>query len=224
MRTRTNFLWIVALTASVVGQSLRAQDGRQRVPSNATAKCEDGTYSTAKTKRGVCSAHGGVAQWLTPAKTSQRSSGGTSSAQVKRNGRVPSNATAKCSDGTYSTAKSQQGACSQHGGVAEWLGATEIAEQDVPEGATARCGDGTYSQTQGQGTCSSHGGVAEWLPADETVPANPTTNQSSRTQGDIPAEATARCKDGTYSRSTHRSGTCSYHGGVAEWLRRPPQD
>lgn len=33
-----------------------------------------------------------------------------------------------------------------------------------------------------------------------------------------PAGATAHCKDGTYSFSAHRSGTCSGHGGVAEWL------
>jgi hypothetical protein len=29
--------------------------------------------------------------------------------------------------------------------------------------------------------------------------------------------ATARCRDGTYSHSRHHSGTCSHHGGVAEW-------
>jgi len=33
-----------------------------------------------------------------------------------------------------------------------------------------------------------------------------------------PAGATAQCVDGTYSYSQHRSGTCSYHGGVAQWL------
>lgn len=33
-----------------------------------------------------------------------------------------------------------------------------------------------------------------------------------------PPGATARCRDGTYSFSQHRSGTCSYHGGVAVWL------
>lgn len=32
-----------------------------------------------------------------------------------------------------------------------------------------------------------------------------------------PAGATAQCSDGTYSFSQHRSGTCSHHGGVAEW-------
>jgi endonuclease YncB( thermonuclease family) len=34
-----------------------------------------------------------------------------------------------------------------------------------------------------------------------------------------PSTATARCNDGTYSYSQHRQGTCSYHGGVAYWLR-----
>ena len=33
-----------------------------------------------------------------------------------------------------------------------------------------------------------------------------------------PAGATAQCRDGTYSFSQHRSGTCSHHGGVARWL------
>jgi hypothetical protein len=36
--------------------------------------------------------------------------------------------------------------------------------------------------------------------------------------GPPPPGATARCRDGTYSFSQHRSGTCSYHGGVAQWL------
>jgi uncharacterized protein YgiM (DUF1202 family) len=32
-----------------------------------------------------------------------------------------------------------------------------------------------------------------------------------------PAGTTARCRDGSYSFSQHRRGTCSHHGGVAEW-------
>lgn len=31
--------------------------------------------------------------------------------------------------------------------------------------------------------------------------------------------ATARCRNGSYSYSRQRQGTCSYHGGVAYWLR-----
>lgn len=33
-----------------------------------------------------------------------------------------------------------------------------------------------------------------------------------------PSEATALCRDGTYSYSRNRRGTCSHHGGVARWL------
>ena len=34
----------------------------------------------------------------------------------------------------------------------------------------------------------------------------------------VPAGATARCRDGTFSFSEHHRGTCSHHGGVAVWL------
>jgi hypothetical protein len=33
-----------------------------------------------------------------------------------------------------------------------------------------------------------------------------------------PDGASARCRDGTYSFSRNRRGTCSHHGGVDEWL------
>lgn len=33
-----------------------------------------------------------------------------------------------------------------------------------------------------------------------------------------PVGATAQCRDGTYSFSQSRRGTCSHHGGVARWL------
>jgi hypothetical protein len=35
---------------------------------------------------------------------------------------------------------------------------------------------------------------------------------------EAPAGATAKCRDGSWSSSQHRSGTCSHHGGVDEWL------
>ncbi len=34
----------------------------------------------------------------------------------------------------------------------------------------------------------------------------------------IPVGASAKCRDGTYSFSQSRRGTCSHHGGVAKWL------
>lgn len=33
-----------------------------------------------------------------------------------------------------------------------------------------------------------------------------------------PPGASAQCRDGSYSFSVHRRGTCSHHGGVAQWL------
>ena len=37
--------------------------------------------------------------------------------------------------------------------------------------------------------------------------------------GQPPPGATAHCRDGTFSFSRARQGTCSHHGGVADWLR-----
>ncbi|WP_175888445.1 DUF3761 domain-containing protein [Burkholderia contaminans] len=36
--------------------------------------------------------------------------------------------------------------------------------------------------------------------------------------GRVPDGASARCRDGTYSFSRHRRGTCSGHSGIAAWL------
>jgi hypothetical protein len=36
--------------------------------------------------------------------------------------------------------------------------------------------------------------------------------------GNAPDGATAKCRDGSYSFSQSRRGTCSHHGGVEEWL------
>lgn len=42
--------------------------------------------------------------------------------------------------------------------------------------------------------------------------------QSPTRYTSAPAGATALCRDGTYSFSQSRRGTCSHHGGVARWL------
>lgn len=53
---------------------------------------------------------------------------------------------------------------------------------------------------------------------DSYVNVDGNTIHSPVTASSAPAGATAKCNDGTWSFSQHRSGTCSHHGGVAEWL------
>lgn len=69
------------------------------------------------------------------------------------------------------------------------------AEERKAAQATPTCTNGTYVNSAGNTVCK-----------PEESPSGP------------PAGATARCQDGTYSFSESRSGTCSHHGGVAEWL------
>ena len=60
--------------------------------------------------------------------------------------------------------------------------------------------------------------------SDTSRPASAIANKRSskkpakKPTGDT-SGATAECRDGTYSYSAHRRGTCSHHGGVKRWLR-----
>ncbi|NOZ00236.1 MAG: DUF3761 domain-containing protein [Chloroflexi bacterium] len=50
----------------------------------------------------------------------------------------------------------------------------------------------------------------------------PTPSKTLTATEDPMKYVTAICRDGTYSYSTHRQGTCSHHGGVKEWINKPP--
>jgi len=41
---------------------------------------------------------------------------------------------------------------------------------------------------------------------------------AASTHDQVPAGASAKCRDGSYSFSQHRRGTCSHHGGVGSWM------
>lgn len=69
--------------------------------------------------------------------------------------------------------------------------------------------------------------VAAPVPAAPIAPAAPRHKRASATAAGgstasaagAPAGASAKCRDGSFSMSKHHSGTCSHHGGVANWLQ-----
>jgi hypothetical protein len=69
----------------------------------------------------------------------------------------------------------------------------EPTEPSSPE--PSECTNGTYVNAAGNTVC-----------------------RPVESPGGPPAGASAECADGTYSFSESRSGTCSHHGGVANWL------
>ena len=53
----------------------------------------------------------------------------------------------------------------------------------------------------------------------QNVDGNTVHSPAYDEDNEVPAGATAQCSDGTYSFSENHRGTCSHHGGVAEWLQ-----
>jgi hypothetical protein len=127
-----------------------------------------------------------------------------------------STAATTCKDGTTSTATGR-GACSGHGGVQKTSKSTAAAPAAAattptvakPAPAAAPAPATAAPATAAPATAAP--AQAKSSTASKSVPTATAGNTD-------PTGATAKCKDGTYSKSQHRSGTCSKHGGVADWL------
>jgi hypothetical protein len=88
----------------------------------------------------------------------------------------------------------------------------------------ARNYDCSKAGNANKAVCKSAAPVAKPAPAPVQAPAAtqpaPATHPAATGQNTNPGGpggATAKCKDNTMSFSAHRSGTCSRHGGVAQW-------
>ena len=213
MHARLLGIAVGTLVAIGAASSLAAQ-----APEGATAKCKDDTYSTSTSHRGACKGHGGVAEWLSTAKATKTKSEKKSKTEAKAAatetaaapaGPAPAGATATCKDGTYSTSTSHRGACKGHGGVSEWLAKTETKAKSKKEKAKPAESEAAAP-------------AAAPAPAAAAAPARAPT-VAKAPPGNAPADATALCKDGTYSHSQHHRGACSDHGGVQQWLKDIPE-
>lgn len=60
--------------------------------------------------------------------------------------------------------------------------------------------------------------VPEQKPAPVPVQAKESKSLHATVPDTVEPGVTARCKDGSFSHSKQHSGSCSRHGGVAQWL------
>lgn len=100
----------------------------------------------------------------------------------------------------------------------------KAAAAPAPKPATTRNYDcskaGNANKTVCKGAASAPATTASrQAPRAAPAPASrPASVAGENTNPGGPGGATAKCKDGTMSFSAHRSGTCSRHGGVAQWF------
>jgi hypothetical protein len=119
-----------------------------------------------------------------------------------------------CADGT--TSKAGRGACSHHGGVEGTATADKSAKSSSKNKTRAELDEAKKKSQERSG------GILDKIfgrkKADTAQGRGSTATPRSSTRENRSGKPTARCKDGTTSYSAHHSGTCSNHGGVAQWL------
>ncbi|UMB69120.1 DUF3761 domain-containing protein [Mycobacterium paraterrae] len=108
------------------------------------------------------------------------------------------------------------------------VGAAPVALSAPPAYVTG-CGSGFYRNSDGDciprpskdsSETPSTGGAPDLATAPQLVGPGAETGPGVGGGSPVgpPPGATAICRDGDYSFSTHHSGTCSRHGGVSQWL------
>jgi len=115
----------------------------------------------------------------------------------------PKNATAQCKDGTYSTAKTKQGACSNHGGVDAWLADAKPEPKSAP--APVAKSEAPVAKSESK--------IERKVSRDKTQTKIETKSETKA------GDPTAQCNDGTYSYAVHHQGACSGHQGVKSWFK-----
>jgi hypothetical protein len=121
-------------------------------PADTTGQCKDGTYTKAKSQRGACAGHGGVATWTAAAPTPSQAvapppaataNPPAATANPPARATAPANTTPRLTTGSSNIQAPPAGA---------------------PANATGQGNDGTFTMaTQHRGACSGHKGVKAWF-------------------------------------------------------------
>ena len=94
-----NLKALVSMLA-IIGLVLAAT-AQGQAPAGSTGECKDGSYTSAPSKRGACSGHGGVKEWYTESKTSAPAA--AAPATTKATAPAPAPAAAPSKSATKST-------------------------------------------------------------------------------------------------------------------------
>jgi hypothetical protein len=130
---------------------------------------------------------------------------------------LPCHADSTCKDGTTSTATGR-GACSGHGGVQKAAESAAAAAPAATESASPAAASAPSAAASKAAPAASKAAPAASKAAPAASKAAPAAKSAATAGNTDPTGATAKCKDGTYSKSKHHKGSCSHHGGVAEFL------
>lgn len=131
---------------------------------------------------------------------------------------------ATCNDGTTS-ASVGKGACSGHGGVKSKTTKTTTTKTSTTKTTASTKKPATKSETkttkpvarqQSGETKVAKPATKSDTKTTKTAPKPPTTASASDKDA---KDATATCKDGTYSHAATHQGACSGHGGVLKFLK-----
>jgi hypothetical protein len=163
-------------------------------PADATGECKDGTFTTAASKSGACSGHGGVKTWFADDKG------------VKEKTKAVGKATGDAAKATGSATKDA---------AKDVAGATKTASKATAKGAEA-AGSATKDAAATTGKATAKGATAA---AGATKDATTKVAHVVARPASAEKDATGKCKDGTFTHAKQHSGACSGHGGVEEWYQ-----
>ena len=196
MRIRVGVLAGAFLSLTLAAATSLAAQGA------AATVCKDGTTS-ATVGRGACSGHGGV-----DTKATDAAKKGAAKADKA------ASATAKSADkAADKAAKSTDKAADK---VAK---STDKATDKVAK-STDKAVEKTATQASKADAAVAKSTSKAESKADKAVDkaAAPKSTKTPADNND-PTNATAQCKDGTYSHAKNHQGACSNHGGVAKFLK-----